>query len=78
VILCEGSLITPEHLSLPADAPSPPAAEGPPQTSDLHAIERDMIARVLRECNGNKSKAAKQLGLSRTQLYGRMRRYNVG
>jgi transcriptional regulator of acetoin/glycerol metabolism len=31
----------------------------------------------MRECAGNKSKAAKRLGLSRTQLYVRLRKYNL-
>ena len=31
----------------------------------------------MRECRGNKSKAAKRLGLSRTQLYVRLRKYDL-
>ena len=31
----------------------------------------------MRELGGNKSKAAKRLGLSRTQLYGRLRKYDL-
>jgi transcriptional regulator of acetoin/glycerol metabolism len=47
-------------------------------TTDLNVVERDTIVRVLRECEGNKSKAARQLGLSRTQLYVRLRKYKLG
>jgi len=36
-----------------------------------------MNRRVLRESRGNKSRAAKHLGLSRTQLYGRLRRFQL-
>jgi len=36
-----------------------------------------MIVRVLRECKWNKAKAAKRLGLTRTQLYGRMHKYMI-
>jgi DNA-binding NtrC family response regulator len=71
-ILCEGGLISPQHLSLHAPKR---AAEPPPR--DLEAIERDAIAAMLRECGGNKSKAAKRLGLSRTQLYVRLRKYDL-
>jgi formate hydrogenlyase transcriptional activator len=77
-ILCEGSRITAEHLSLDAVEPDrqPPPDEAH-QTTDLSVVERQTIARVLRECHGNKSKAARQLGLSRTQLYVRLRKYRL-
>jgi DNA-binding NtrC family response regulator len=47
------------------------------ESNDLRAIERLTIERVLREADGNKSKAARRLGLTRTQLYGRLRRYGL-
>jgi two-component system NtrC family response regulator len=71
-ILCEGSLISAAHLSLePSTSPAQPA------TTDLGTVERDTIAQVLRESRWNKSQAAKRLGLSRTQLYVRMRKYDL-
>ena len=72
-ILCDGGLITPEHfpaLSLnarPADAPA----------TDLEAIERDTIRQVMLDVRGNKVKAAKRLGLGRTQLYNRLKKYDI-
>lgn len=49
--------------------------EEPPATSttDLRAVVRQLIEQVLLECRGNKSKAARRLGLTRTELYGRLR-----
>jgi Bacterial regulatory protein, Fis family len=44
---------------------------------DLGAVERDMIARVLRDSGVNKSRAARRLGLSRTQLYGRLSKFQL-
>jgi transcriptional regulator with GAF, ATPase, and Fis domain len=71
-ILCEGGLIAPQHLSLSvSDRP----AQSP--AGELNAVERDTIARAMRECHGNKSKAARRLGLSRTQLYVRLRKYGI-
>jgi transcriptional regulator with PAS, ATPase and Fis domain len=71
-ILCEGGLIAPQHLLLPI-APHVGEAE----TTDLNQVERQTIGHVMRETRGNKSKAAKRLGLTRTQLYGRLRKYGL-
>jgi transcriptional regulator with PAS, ATPase and Fis domain len=46
-------------------------------TTDLDAIERGAIDRVLRDVGGNISKAARQLGITRTQLYGRLRKHGL-
>ena len=47
------------------------------ETTDLNEVERQTIGHVMRETRGNKSKAAKRLGLTRTQLYGRLRKYGL-
>jgi len=87
-ILADGGLIAAEHLSLRPSAPAPPrpseaveapaaptaAAESP---GDLRSIERGMIERALQETHFNKSEAAKRLGLSRAQLYVRLRRHGL-
>src|SRR5262249_26878150 len=44
-------------------------------TTDLRSIERVALERVMRETHGNKSRAARRLGVSRTQLYGLLRRH---
>jgi transcriptional regulator with PAS, ATPase and Fis domain len=40
-------------------------------------MERTIIEQALRDARNNKSKAAKSLGLTRAQLYVRMRRYGL-
>jgi len=67
-ILSDDGVIERRHLSLQAK----PIAAAP---TDLSAIERHTIETVLRETDGNKSKTARRLGLTRTQLYVRLRRY---
>ena len=47
------------------------------QTSDLGRIERDTIEQAMRASGWNKAKAARRLGLSRTQLYVRLRKYEL-
>jgi len=44
---------------------------------DLDALERTHIQRVLRETGGNRSEAARQLGIDRVTLYRKMKRYVV-
>ena len=76
-ILCEGGLITLEHLSLDQERAGPPPTVVASSTTDLSTVERDMIVQALAECAGNKSKAAARLGISRTQLYVRLRKYQL-
>jgi len=71
-ILCEGGLINADHLALQRTPRAPAAA-----SNDLNVVERDTIERVMRDTGGNKSKAARRLGLSRTQLYVRLRKYDL-
>jgi len=72
-ILAEGGLIHPEHLGLQCRR----KASGDQTTTHLGTVERETIERVLRETRWNKSNAARRLGLSRTQLYGRIRKYGL-
>ena len=43
----------------------------------LKTVERDLILQVLRQCNWNKSQAARQLDISRKTLLYRMRKYGI-
>jgi two-component system NtrC family response regulator len=70
-ILCEGAYIGPELLALHGEA-----MRTEPGT-DLGAVERQTIAQVMHETAGNKSKAARRLGITRTQLYVRLRKYGL-
>jgi transcriptional regulator with PAS, ATPase and Fis domain len=45
--------------------------------TDLRTVERLTIERVMHDTDWNKSQAARRLGLTRTQLYGRLRRYGL-
>jgi two-component system response regulator AtoC len=88
-ILSDGGLITAEHLNLQkgqvpqidavqpiAEAPEIPDTEGV-AGSDLASVEKTMVARALEKHRFNKSKAARELGLTRAQLYVRMKRHSL-
>jgi transcriptional regulator with GAF, ATPase, and Fis domain len=83
-ILCQGGLIAAEHLSLAPSRTSPhrgeTALDGAPAaatTTDLHLLERQAIARVMAETRGNKAEAARRLGITRIQLYTRLRKLGL-
>lgn len=46
-------------------------------STDLDAIERRNIERVMRETNGNKVQASRKLGITRMQVYVRLRKYGL-
>jgi hypothetical protein len=68
----QGAPIASEHLALSSAGPTPSGV-----CSDLGTVECATISRVMRECRGNKPSAARRLGLSRTQLYSRLRKYGI-
>jgi transcriptional regulator with GAF, ATPase, and Fis domain len=81
VVQAEGTTIRPKHLlsEVVAGAPSPaaPLAMGAPlthyyQPTGDDSAERALILKVLEESGGNKAKAARRLGMSRTTLWKRL------
>lgn len=53
------------------------SASGSPEETKLSAVERNTILRVIEKNNGNITKAAKELGLTRTALYRRLSKYEL-
>ena len=54
---------------------APRGAAASASAGDLHSMERAMIEQALQNARFNKSRAAKTLGLTRHQLYVRMRKH---
>ena len=73
-IVADGGPIQADHLVLHGSVGVRPPVDS---AMDLNTMERETILQVLRETRWNKSKAAGRLGLSRMQLYGRMRKYSL-
>ena len=73
LIMCDGPFIDAEHLCLRAQQAMKDVP--PPSTTDLEALEKHAIERAMRETHGNKVRAARQLGISRMQLYTRLRKF---
>ena len=70
LIICDGPFIDVEHLCLRARKAVPLAS-----ITDLDSLEKTAIQRAMRDTDGNKVRAARQLGISRMQLYTRLRRF---
>ena len=58
-------------------AAQPAALAAAPPSENLPSVERAMIEQALQNARFNKSKAARTLGLTRQQLYVRMRRHGL-
>jgi len=80
VILADGSLLKPEDFSFSA-MEQVPNVLGAPLTTDgplqLNEVEKSTILRVIERNNGNITKAAKELGITRTALYRRLEKHDI-
>jgi two-component system, NtrC family, response regulator AtoC len=72
VLLADGEDLRPEHLPL-----DKLLARWVVPASEEEDPERDRILRVLDECAGNQSRAARSLGISRGALLNKLNRYGV-
>lgn len=68
----------PAFASTPVGAETSDGGAGlPPPGTDLEGWERAMIERALRECDGNQTRAAQRLGISRDTLRYRLKKYGI-
>ena len=74
VLLSGGGELTPESLSLVAPTEPEPALDADLTLSDAELM---LIKNALEKCNGNVSKAARELGITRMALRYRIKKYNL-
>ncbi len=72
MLMVDGDVIEASHLAV--ETPTAPQSGG---TTRLDEAERQLIRRVLQECGGNVSQAARRLGVSRELLRYRMRKHGL-
>jgi transcriptional regulator with PAS, ATPase and Fis domain len=70
LIMCDGPSIDVEHLGLRARKDVPLSS-----ITNLETLEKKAVERAMRDADGNKVRAARQLGISRMQLYTRLRKF---
>ena len=74
-VLTQGSLITKEDLHFLE--PTPDEGYGETALISLKEVEKHHLLRVLRACEGNKSRAADILGVSRKFIYSKVKEYQL-
>ena len=84
VLWSRGPVLDAEHLSLTTPslpATDPAASEPPPATQqrsmDLEQWERSLIEQAMREAEGNQTRAAQRLGISRDTLRYRLKKFGL-
>ena len=76
VIMADSEVLQPKDFTFSSlETPQRPVAE--PQDFRLEEIERSTIQRVIDKHQGNITRAAKELGITRTALYRRLGKYDI-
>ena len=76
VIMAEDEVLSSNDIIFsPIESNRP--SEDEPDELNLSSVEKNTILRVIEKHNGNISKAAKELGLTRTALYRRLSKYDI-
>jgi two-component system response regulator HydG len=76
-VLAEKGLIHPEHLPPKVTGPAPPSEIPEEDRSSAGTDEKAALVAALRQANGNQSKAAALLGVSRITVWHRMKKYGI-
>jgi len=76
-VLCQESLITTEHLSSDLLARADSTRPGGGNRADRLRDDRESILEALRQAGGNKTRAAKILGMSRRTIYRKLQEYGL-
>ncbi|MDB4965932.1 MAG: hypothetical protein JWN44_1621 [Myxococcales bacterium] len=76
--IVDGDQIEPRHLMFFKPRRRDPTMEKLPLAGKtLESIEKNAIQQTLEQCGGNKTKAAKQLGISPSTLYEKVKKYKL-
>jgi PAS domain S-box-containing protein len=74
---CRGDTILPEHLPRDLVVTAPRIPDGKVPAGSLEEIEKVAISEMLRRCKGNRSLAAQRLGIGRSSLWRKIKKYGL-
>jgi DNA-binding NtrC family response regulator len=78
VAVCDADQIEPKHLIFFKPRRRDPTVEKLPLAGKtLESIERAAIQQTLEHCGGNKTRAARALGISPSTLYEKVKKYSL-
>jgi DNA-binding NtrC family response regulator len=78
LIFCRGTRLEPDALRLQSSFASVMRASSrPPGSGSLEDAERRYVVRALREANGKVDAAARRLGIARSSLYAKIKRFGL-
>jgi len=76
VIMADSNILKEEDIVFSPIEQKPQKASNS-QTNNIEDLERTAIIQIVEKYQGNISKAAKELGLTRAALYRRLEKYNI-
>ena len=77
IIMSDGNELTPDEIIFSPIESSNQTISAQSDETKLSNIEKNTILRVIEKNNGNITKAAKELGITRTALYRRLGKYEI-
>lgn len=81
VVFCQGNTITlkdlPQFVRVGVSAVATPQSIVSSDNLNVKEVEKQLIIQALRECNGNRTQAAKKIGISRRTLHRKIHEYNI-
>ena len=77
IIMSDGDILEPDDLIFSPIESSNQNTGGENNETKLSTLEKNTILRVMEKNNGNITKAAKELGLTRTALYRRLHKFEI-
>ncbi len=78
LVACKTDMIEPRDLPLESFGQPAVCLPGEVTGGSLDEIKRERLRKALEEAGGNRSEAARILGISRTSVWSQMKRYGIG
>jgi two-component system response regulator HydG len=77
IVTCRNRILTEEDFAFLAEVAQQPQAWSIPSNVTLQELEREAIAATIKRTQGNIKEAAALLGIDRSTLYERIKKYNI-